>query len=454
MLLFNSYFFFIAAALFMFLSPRCSLRFATRCRRQSAQTVRYLASEQQQDAPKPWKKIPGEQQGQKPATWEKRKYDSSVFTVDNLPDETIYIIDGTALLYNAYYSREHRDEYSDAEFSEPMIQEIMQLYNINEGHRACGALTAMCMIFMRFIRDVQPRYVAVAYDTGNPTFRKDLFPGYKAGRKPPPPEFATLRVVAPRIMSLLGSRCFQMNQFEADDIMATISKWSRNRGLNVVHVSVDKDMLQLIDVGVHVMHLKSTAVLGADEVEDKFGIPPVKLIELQVLIGDAADNIQGVPGIGPKSAAALLGHFGTLADMYNELGLHSVQPTSAPCDEELKTAIALLKDVAGLGRHKHVYTSLRACDMEQLLFMKSLLTLRDDVPLLDMELFHQTSNSWGSLALELSDPEKMLTTGFFRYRGERSPEAAALLVGMSPSFEKPLTLLRRQYNKLDRDREL
>lgn len=370
---------------------------------------------------------------------------STTFSVSNLPDETIYLIDGTALLYNAYYSREHKSDYSDAEFTELLVAELsqtaesqalLQAIEKENGKVGCGALTAMSMIFSRFVRDVRPKYVAVAFDTGRPTFRADLYAEYKAGRKAPPDDLQILFNLAPRILTALGARCFQVAKFEADDVMATLSRWSRGRGLNVVHVSVDKDMLQLVDAGVHVMHIKTKAMFGVDEVTEKYGVSPAQLIELQALTGDASDNIRGVPGIGPKTAAALLSHFDNIARLYEEVG----------------TGEEVLKSVAGLKRHKAVYNYLRDCDYQSVLFMKHLLTLRDDVPLVTFKLFGESSAAWDPLPLAFDGDAELasLTTAFFRYRGERSTDAAISLLDVSPSLEKPLNLLRRAYGKLDR----
>jgi len=312
---------------------------------------------------------------------------------------------------------------------------------------------------MRFIRDVRPRFLAVAYDTGQPSFRADLYPEYKAGRKPVPADLIPLFGLAPRILSLMGARCLQLGKFEADDVMATLSRWSRGRGLNVVHVTVDKDMLQLVDAGVHVMHLKSKTVLGIDEVREKYGVPPTRLTELQALMGDSADNIRGVPGIGPKTASALLSHFNSIGSLYEQV-------VALGAEEE---GVMALRSVEGLGRHKSVYKNLCKCSEQEVLFMKDLLTLRDDVPLADLQLYAAsggTAGDWGAMTggdglattttttttttSSVGRCQLEVNTDFFRYRGERFPGAAESIKDVSPSLEKPLKLLRQTYNRLDR----
>lgn len=113
--------------------------------------------------------------------------------------------------------------------------------------------------------------------------------------------------------------------------MATISRWGQLRGLSVVHVSNDKDMLQLIETGVHVMDPATRVITGSEEVRKKHGVAPSAFCDMQSLMGDAADNIPGVKGIGAKTATALVQHFGGIESMYAALHLRSVPP----CPEEL-----------------------------------------------------------------------------------------------------------------------
>ena len=419
--------------------------------------------------------------GTRTAPAETRPLAGMPFSVDDLPEETMFIIDGTALLYNAFYSREHQAYYTEAEFTESVAKGILE--GLIEGGGGtgtatprCGALTAMCMIFARFVREVRPRYLAVAFDTSKPSFRAELYPAYKATRKPPPADLVPLFDFAPRILSLFGARCFQLAKYEADDIMATLSKWSRNRGLNVVHVSIDKDMLQLVEPGVHAMSIKKKEVLGVREVTEKFGVSPERLTDFLSLVGDSADNIKGVPGIGPKSASALMGHFGDIRSLYEELGL-PLGATNSGADFGCSSfqqpsedmAISILGEVAGLRNPKSVYSKLRKVTYEELVHIKRLITLRDDIHLEDMQIYREDIMSWGfvretvpvvgdQLQVQvqgdhnqgLTVSSSSLTTSFFRYRGERIPREAESLMQISASLEKPLNMLRQQYSKLDR----
>ncbi len=214
----------------------------------------------------------------------------------DLPSETLFLLDGTAMLFYAYYSNASRTKYRDAAFTADFSKTWMAKQSIHVQNRfkeasllqleslkaedslpaidpsqlSCSALSTMMHNFAYFINQFQPSYLAVAFDSRPPTFRKKIFAEYKSQRKQTPVELLPQMEMAPTIFESLGCKCFQMDGYEADDIMATLGTWGRERyctypstvfvliahcsyrGLNVVHVSLDKDMLQLIDVGVHV----------------------------------------------------------------------------------------------------------------------------------------------------------------------------------------------------------
>eukprot|EP01041_Mallomonas_annulata_P003977 gene3977-7921_t len=161
-------------------------------------------------------------------------YDPSRLTFKNLPPETLYILDGTFMVHNAFHATKKQNETN-------------------------GGIIAMTKAFACFIRDVKPTYLAVAFDSPNATFRHALYEPYKAIRPPSCDVLKSQLELAQHTMEALGCHCIAMPGFEADDIMATLGRWARERGLNAVHVSVDKDMLQLIGVGSHVMDPKTSS---------------------------------------------------------------------------------------------------------------------------------------------------------------------------------------------------
>ena len=205
---------------------------------------------------------------------------SSSFTYRDLPDETLFIIDGTSMLYTAHFSRENladwRDAYLTPELSADLIKEwslltlaeevtretmvkttsntdewemdddieeritpILYVNNNDDDDTGdtsdklpvvhCGALTTMMLQFARFVRDVKPRYVAVAFDVNGHTFRNELYPPYKQHRSATPTYLLPLLNLAPPLLSSMGCRCYMQQGYEADDVMATLSKWARER---------------------------------------------------------------------------------------------------------------------------------------------------------------------------------------------------------------------------------
>lgn len=245
--------------------------------------------------------------------------------ISNLPDETLYIIDGTSMLFNSYYSQQHAKEYKDStfshEFSSQIGKNIDATFPPSSSLVSCGAINVMLHQFARFIRDVKPRYLIAAFDAGKTTFRHELYDNYKAQRAPAPADLVPLFAIAPQVLEYLGCKCFAKEGYEADDVMATIGRWSREKGLNVVHVSTDKDMLQLIEPGVHVMTPWSRELLGPEQVKSKFGVLPHLLVDLQSIMGDKADNVPGIYGIGLKTASVLLQKHQSIQNLYSNLGI-------------------------------------------------------------------------------------------------------------------------------------
>eukprot|EP00752_Nemacystus_decipiens_P009700 g8663.t1 len=222
-------------------------------------------------------------------------------THQQLPDESIYILDGTSMLFRAFYGRGAGG------------------YLGSNGATEVGAVLAMGIEFAQFINEVKPRYIAMAFDVGrDTTFRRKLYPAYKAHRKPVPVDLNLQIPLAKALSEALGCRTFSMEGYEADDIMATLARWGRSVGLGVVVCSSDKDMCQLVRDRVHVMQPRSDGytVLGDEEVISKFGVKPSSLPDLFGLVGDVADNIPGVKGIGQKGGSRLLNKFETLEGVF------------------------------------------------------------------------------------------------------------------------------------------
>ena len=206
---------------------------------------------------------------------------------------TLYLIDISSFIFRAFFA----------------IRSLR-----NKAGEPTNAVYGVATMLARLAEEVKPEYLAVVYDSKEPSFRKQIFSDYKANRSAPPddlvPQFS-------RIEALI--RAFEIHSYrqkgvEADDLIATLTKrWCEASPENrVMIVSGDKDLMQLVNDRVQTWDTMSNKVYGATEVEAKFGIKPDQLRDYLALVGDSSDNIPGVTGIGPKGAVDLLKQFGTL----------------------------------------------------------------------------------------------------------------------------------------------
>ena len=182
-----------------------------------------------------------------------------------------------------------------------------------------GAVLGFTNMIMKTIKDHSPRYIAVVFDAKGPNFRHEKFPAYKANRPAMPED---LRVQIPLIHEIVDAYALpslSIEGFEADDIIATLTQQARERGWDVVIVSADKDMMQLVGSGVRMWDPQRDAVFDPEAVQKKFGVPPDQLLDMLALMGDSSDNVPGVPGVGQKTAALLIQQFGSLDGVYSNL---------------------------------------------------------------------------------------------------------------------------------------
>ena len=159
-----------------------------------------------------------------------------------------------------------------------------------------------------------PSHIAVVFDAGRMTFRNDIYPDYKAHRPDPPPELVPQFALIREATDALGVARLESDGFEADDLIASYARafLAEHPEGEVVVVSSDKDLMQLIRPGVSLLDPIKQKPIGAAEVLEKFGVPPAKVVEVQALAGDSTDNVPGVPGIGVKTAAQLITEYGDL----------------------------------------------------------------------------------------------------------------------------------------------
>ena len=163
-------------------------------------------------------------------------------------------------------------------------------------------------------------HVAVAFDESLTTsYRNEIYPEYKANRDPAPVELKRQFGWARQVAEAMGLRCFGDDRYEADDLIGTLAEYWREQGHPIVVVTADKDLAQLVGEGDYWWDFSRNQKLNVGQLTEKFGVLPHQMADFLALTGDSVDNIPGVPGVGPKSASALLNHFGTLDDLYRRL---------------------------------------------------------------------------------------------------------------------------------------
>jgi DNA polymerase-1 len=212
--------------------------------------------------------------------------------------ETILLIDGMYLVFSSFYSNRNMRTLK----GEPT-----------------GATYGFVTRVENLIRELKPDRIGVAFDVGGKTFRHQLFDEYKAKRLAPPEE---LLAQLPHIKEYLEARgipAFELEGFEADDIIANISKIEDAKGNQVVIFTADKDLFQLVKGNITVFHPKLKEKLDGSGIKDHFGVSPEQIVDYLSLTGDTSDNIPGVPGVGEKTAIKLIDQFGSVENLLNHL---------------------------------------------------------------------------------------------------------------------------------------
>jgi len=246
--------------------------------------------------------------------------------------QKLFLIDGSGFIFRAYHAL-------------PPLT--------NPKGVPVGAVVGFMNMMIKLMENSNPTHVAVIFDASRITFRNRLYSEYKAHRPPAPedliPQFALVRD-ATRALNL---PCIELEDYEADDIIATYAKQAQSKGIEVTIVSSDKDLMQLIGNNIKMFDAMKNKTIGALEVFEKFGVQPDKVLEVLSLIGDSSDNVPGIAGIGPKTAAELINHYGTLEN--------------------------LLEKAHEIKQPKRREAIINSADMARL--SKQLVTLKEDVPL-------------------------------------------------------------------------
>ncbi len=179
-----------------------------------------------------------------------------------------------------------------------------------------GAVHGFCAMLWKLLQDARkgrgPTHLAVVFDASEKTFRNEIYQDYKAHRPPAPEELVPQFPLIRDAVKAFNIACIEQDGFEADDLIATYAKDAIAAGGEVTIVSSDKDLMQLVKPGVSMLDTMKNRAIGPDEVREKFGVTPDKVVDVQALAGDSTDNVPGVPGIGVKTAAELINEYGDL----------------------------------------------------------------------------------------------------------------------------------------------
>ena len=203
---------------------------------------------------------------------------------------TIYLVDASIYLFRAWFS------ISD-EFANPKGEPTNAVY---------GFTGFLCSL----LEQTQAKHIGLAFDESlSKSYRNEIYPEYKANREPAPEELKRQFAWARDVAEAMGMRCFSDQRYEADDLIGTLAEHWRERGHPVCIVSSDKDLAQLVGKDDSWWDFTRNRKLGQAQIKDRIGVHPWQMADYLALTGDSVDNIPGVPGVGPKSASALLGHF-------------------------------------------------------------------------------------------------------------------------------------------------
>ena len=182
-----------------------------------------------------------------------------------------------------------------------------------------NAIIGFTNLLLKFLKQYRPVYIAVALDAGRMTFRNEMYTDYKGNRPEAPADLIAQFPYFRKVLDALNLPLLELPGYEADDIIATLCERLANQGLELVVVSSDKDLMQLITNGTKLLDSAKDRWIGENEVMEKFGVAAAQVIQVMGLMGDTVDNIPGVKGIGGKTAGALIQHFLTLENLYDHL---------------------------------------------------------------------------------------------------------------------------------------
>jgi len=206
----------------------------------------------------------------------------------------LYLIDGSSYIYRAYYAIRH--------LSSPKGFPTNALYGFTQ-------------MLLKVLKDRKPDHIAVVFDAGRETFRTALYPEYKANRAAMPEDLVPQIKPIKEMVRAFDIPALEMQGYEADDIIGTIAHDCERRGMDVVVVTGDKDLMQIVSDKITLLDTMKDKATGAPEVHERFGVGPERVVDILGLAGDSSDNIPGVPSVGEKTATRLIQEFGSLDEL-------------------------------------------------------------------------------------------------------------------------------------------
>ena len=253
-----------------------------------------------------------------------------------------YLVDGSGYIFRAYYALPPLSRKSDGLPTGAVSGFSNMLFKLLEDSRSDDS-------------ENKPTHFAVIFDSARKNFRNEIYKDYKANRSDPPDDLAPQFEYIRKAVEAFNVPCIEQLNYEADDLIATYAKQIINMGAKVTVISSDKDLMQLVSKNIRLYDPMKSKVIGEKEVNEKFGVKPTQVIDVQSLAGDSSDNIPGVPGIGIKTAAELINKY--------------------------KNLETLLKKAEEIPQKKRKQTIIE--NKNSALISKKLVTLKDDVPVKD-----------------------------------------------------------------------
>ena len=225
----------------------------------------------------------------------------------------LVLFDGNAIVHRAFHA-----------FGATRYRQATPL-TVSRTGEVVSAVYGFALMLLKVLSDLKPTHYAVAFDKKGPTFRHELFDKYKAQRPPMPEELAGQIERVKQLVQTFRIPLFEIDKYEADDVLGTLSKQAGERGIDTVIVTGDADTMQLVSSHVKVLYPKAgkafsdTQLFDDEAVRQKYGVGPEHIADLKAMVGDPSDNIRGVPGIGEKTAVKLIQQFGSIEDIYQHL---------------------------------------------------------------------------------------------------------------------------------------